>query len=320
MRVLAVTAMFPSEPNPACGVFVKEQIASLRNLGVDLDTFIVKGLPKAKYLQAIPRLRRAIRSQHYDLIHAHHVFCGAVAVMSSGLPVIVTFHGSEVSGNSEWSRALCRYISRRAAATIVVSSEMKKILRSGDVEVIPCGVDRRLFYPRDRNECRRLLGLSADPKLVLFTGFFDGKVRPLKRLDLAREAVSRAHQQVKDLELWVVSNVPRDQMPLYIGASDAVILTSDSEGSPMIVKEALMVRVPVVSVRVGDVPEISALTDGCFLCERNPEDLANKLVTACHVRERPIRIENLSQLSLEAVADRILTLYSRTLIPKESIA
>jgi glycosyltransferase involved in cell wall biosynthesis len=109
-------------------------------------------------------------------------------------------------------------------------------------------------------------------------------------------------------------------MPFYIGASDAVILTSDAEGSPMIVKEALMVGVPVVSVRVGDVPDIAELTDGCFVCDRDPADLASKLVTACYLRRRPINVANLSELSLETVAARLVAIYSRVLMGKEAVA
>jgi glycosyltransferase involved in cell wall biosynthesis len=292
VKVLVVTGMLPSPENPARGVFVEEQVASIRALGLDVRTFLLEGPPKVKYLTAIPALRRRLDAERFDLIHAHHAFCGATALLAGRLPVVVTFHGAEVSGSSLWSRALSRRVAGGARTSIVVSQEMRRILGVANVQVIPCGVDRRLFQLRERESCRRRLGLPSGPKLVLFTGHFDGRARPLKRLDLAEAAVRHARGRLDEIRLWPVEKVPHQEMPFYIGASDAVILTSDAEGSPMIVKESLACGVPVVSVRVGDVPEI-----------------AEKLVQACRIGRRFPPESWLDDLSLEATASRLASAY-----------
>jgi len=55
------------------------------------------------------------------------------------------------------------------------------------------------------------------------------------------------------MELLTVSKVYYTEMPWYYSAADAMILCSDSEGSPTSVKEALACNLPVVSTDVGDV-------------------------------------------------------------------
>jgi glycosyltransferase involved in cell wall biosynthesis len=59
-------------------------------------------------------------------------------------------------------------------------------------------------------------------------------------------------------------------MPLYVSACDALLLTSEREASPTIVKEALASNVPVVSFDVGDVAECLWADDGCWADPKGP--------------------------------------------------
>lgn len=78
----------------------------------------------------------------------------------------------------------------------------------------------------------------------------------MKRYDLATAAVDRLALKANDVELLVVAGVKNALMPWYYSAADAMLLCSDSEGSPTFVKEAFACNLPVVSTDVGDVSEI----------------------------------------------------------------
>jgi glycosyltransferase involved in cell wall biosynthesis len=152
---------------------------------------------------------------------------------------------------------------------IVVS---KKICARIKGELIPCGVDLELFKPVDRVTARNRLGLSLDKTFILFP--FDPR-RKVKRVELAQSAVDLMSDP--QVQLLSVSGKTNEEMPLYYSAADAMVLCSESEGSPTSVKEALACNLPVVSVDVGDVREIIDGVAGCEICLCTPESLANGL-------------------------------------------
>ena len=61
---------------------------------------------------------------------------------------------------------------------------------------------------------------------------------------------------------------------------DVTVMTSDYEGSPVAMRESLACLTPVVSVSVGDVPELLAGLPGCAVVERSPRPLADAIVGA----------------------------------------
>ena len=109
--------------------------------------------------------------------------------------------------------------------------------------------------------------------------------------------------------LQTLGGVRHDDVPLWINAADAVVLTSVYEGSPNVVKETLACNVPLVSVDVGDVRERIEGVDGCAIAARTAEDVAAKLA---HVLERGRRTEGrerAAEVSLERINARLLEIY-----------
>src|SRR5205085_3307480 len=99
-------------------------------------------------------------------------------------------------------------------------------------------------------------------------------------------------------------------VPTYMSACDALVLTSAAEGSPMVVKEAMACNLPIVSVRVGDVPDVISNTPGCALAEQDPGDIATKLVEVLRQPRRTDGRSRIQHFSHDRIAQRVLEVYA----------
>jgi len=311
MKVLVVTNMYPTPDRPTLGTFVRDQVESIRKEGVDVDIFFVYGRKnKLNYLWGIFRLWAWLLNHRYDLIHAHYVFSGIIARTQFVYPVVLTHHGYEVF--MTWERIPSRLITPLVDRVILVSKEQRQRLACRKAEIIPCGIDLELFHPLPRELARQKLNLPLEKKLVLWAG----DLRPEKRFEIIQAAVSLAQKKDPLIELLPVTGQPHSMMPLYMNACDALLLVSDGEGSPMVIKEAMACNLPIVSVPVGDVPDVISDTDGCYLCEHDPVDVAEKLRLALNPPRRTDGREKIKHLEQGVIARRIIALYQDLLREK----
>ena len=309
MKVLVVTNMYPTPEKPALGTFVKEQVDSLKKEGVDVDVFCVDGSKnKLGYLLGLFRFWARLLHKRYDIIHAHYVFSGLIARAQYLYPVVLTHHGLEVF--MTWQRFPSRVITPLVDQVILVSEEQKRNLGCKNAEIIPCGINLEFFKPVPKEEARRKLNLPLDKKLVLWVG---NHLRPEKRFDIVEAAIALARAKDPSIELVLVDGQPHDVVPLYMNAGDAVLLVSDAEGSPMVIHEAMACNLPVVSVPVGDVPEVIRDTEGCYLCTQKPEDVAEKLAMALKYPGRTSGREHIQYMDEGATARHIINLYQQVL-------
>jgi len=325
MRVLVITNLYPSEAAPAKGTFVKEQVEGLRRVGVDVDVHYVDrvGGGRRVYRTLRDSIRRTVTANRPDVLHVMYggVMADVVTRAVSDVPVVVTFYGSDLLAARAKTRGLRRlsalygvwashWAARRATAVIVQSQVLANALPEridpSRITVIPDGVDFRVFYPQARLKCQRRLGWEPTEGHILFPAH---RTRPEKQYGLARAAIELLERSGKGVELHELVGVGHDEVPTWLNASDLVVLTSTHEGSPNVVKEALACDVAVVSVDVGDVREHINGIDGCFVAERHPSDLAEKMAAVLDRDSRVRTRERVSHLSLERVALRIRGVY-----------
>lgn len=326
MRVLVVTAMYPSVEKPASGIFVKEQVTSLREAGIDVDVFAFEGKGSAKnYLKAGIRLREIVSREPYDLIHAHYGLTGAAALMQTQFPVVITYHGSDLLGevgkqnkytlSGKIKTVIGQVAGWCAVERIVVADLLKHKLWPKPSVTIPMGVDLSLFRPIAMKDARQQLGFPLDKQFILFAAH---PKNPVKRFDIAVEAVSILNQGGQGVELYPLYNIPHDQVPIYMNACDALVLTSMHEASPCVIKEALACNLPVVSVNVGDVSERMAGIEGSYICARKPEDVAQKLRQVLNAPGRPESRPKIAELGLQNIARQVIAVYEHALEKKKS--
>lgn len=334
--------MYPSAAHPVDGSFIHEQVESVRALGVDVDVHFIDGARSTRwnYVFAFGRLTRHLARKRYDLIHSHHTYCMysiafARSVLRLRTPTILTFHESEFMKpkhiedesadfvkNLTYSAKIKRWALNHADLVIPVWAGLTQGLGfTGNQTVLPCGVDTELFRPRDLEECRRELHLPLDRKIVFFPAYiFDAKTRrQFKGVDLFLEAVEIVKREIRDVEVITGGSIMRRDMPTYMNAADVVVQASAFEASPMVIKEAMAVSAPIVSVDVGDTREILGDTAGCYICAPTSEDIAAHILKAV-THGRTTGAERIRALGLEEaeVARRLVDIYHGCLAGRAS--
>lgn len=305
--------------------FVKSQVESLQRLGIQCDIWALSDHASGwrKYLIGMLQIRWRVNRVPYDLIHAHFGYCGWVARCQQRIPVVISFMGDDLlgtpasSGRATLSSRLIvqinRVVARTAAAVIVKSDEMARVVAPVHAYVIPNGVDLEALRSISTRQARATLGWAEDRHYILFPNCPE-VVR--KNFPLAQAAVAYATRMAqKPLELVPLCNVPHAQVPLYMHAADVMIFTSLWEGSPNVVKEALACNLPVVSVAVGDVPELLAGVEPSAVCPRDPVVLGKKLaaILANGSRTNGREIIQQRRLELQSVAERVVQVYEAVL-------
>ena len=308
MRVLCVTNMYPSEAEPEAGIFVHEQVEDLRTLGVDVEVLHFDGRNDwSQYLRAMARVRTIVRRDAFDVAHAHYGLSGAVALAQRTVPIVTTFHGSD-TGYIPWQAHVSRVVARRTTPVFVSRANSRSLGVPG--AVLPIGVDTDVFRPMPRSEARRLLGWEPGDPYVLFPG---SASRRVKRYDLFASTLRSIRQEAAGAKEVIFKGYGRREAALVMNAVDCVLMTSDWEGSPVTVKEALACETPVVSVAVGDVGDVIEGLPGCALCDRDPERLAQGVLRALTAERSPALRERAALYERRRLASRLLELYEGAL-------
>lgn len=320
MRVLVVTAMYPSPERPYWGTFVKDQVESLRQAGVDVEVFTFGKSHNLGYLSAIRVLNKHLKNNTYDLIHAHYGLTGVVACAQTKCPVVMTYHGGDLLNHPSYNNQsvikvqaaywISWLVGYACVERIVVADLLKPKLWPHKTVTLAMGLDMDKFQPTPKAEARRQLGLAQDKQFVLFPGP-PGHLR--KRYDVAHAAVDILQEKRPNVELLPLIHIPHDQVPLYMSACDVLTVMSMYEASPMVVKEAMACNLPVVSVDVGDVAQRIDGVDLCYLCERVPSDVADKLDKVLAANRRAESRAAIADFSLPNIAQKLIGIYETVL-------
>ncbi|HEX6602640.1 MAG TPA: glycosyltransferase [Solirubrobacterales bacterium] len=311
MRVLVVTNFMPDSSAPQRGQWVRDQVDEVRRRGIETDLFVFPP-GRDEYLPATRRLRALLRRERFDLVHAHYGLAGWVARLAGARPLIVTFHGTDVRHH------LVGQLSRRLAwRADLVAGVSRALFEPEDGRpglppvpgsaVLPCGPDLRRFAPRSRTDARRELGLDPEGSYLFFPA---NPARPEKRHDRAAEVAAAC-----GADLLTGGSIEPEQMPLWLNAANAVLVTSDYEGFGMAAVEALACDVPVLSTAVGIAPYALRGIDGCLCAPFEVSTWAS--IARRHLGAADPRVGGAARaatLSAAAMAERVIAAYQTVLL------
>lgn len=316
MRILIVA----SDKNGHFAPFIEEQMTALQACGVEIIRYGVTGKGITGYLRELPALRRLIRAEQPDIIHAHFGLCGllaTLAVIGLRTPVVVTYHGCDINAkkNRPFSKvAMCLsawniFVSHRQMLNAFGTDEQAS--KNHKWSIIPCGIDTHLFD--DEHVCTEWFDRKfSSNTYVLFAGSFDNFV---KGPELAKQAVEiyNASHLESPIELLELRGYTREQVVTLMHKCSTLLLTSIREGSPQVVKEAMACGCPIVSVDVGDVAErLSGMEGGYVVPTRDPKELALNLEPAIAFGRTKGREKLLEDgLDNTQIAETLISIYTK---------
>ena len=286
--------------------YVYEQAESIKGLEVEYDTHFIEGKGILGYLKNYKSLIRKIKLSQPDLIHAHYGLSGLLANLQRNVPVVTTFHGSDI--NIKRNRPFSYLASKLSSENIFVhENQPKKINYKDEIHMIPCGVDTKIFFPIDRNKARKKLKLEINKKYGLFAGSFSNGV---KNYPLAKKAILKSSHIIETLEL---RDYTREEVCLLMNAVDFLIITSHSETGPLVAKEAMCCNCPIVSVDVGDVKSVIIETQGCYVTSYDSDEITSSIDRIFELDIRTNGREKIEQYSLDKIAKKVMKVYKKVI-------
>jgi D-inositol-3-phosphate glycosyltransferase len=289
----------------------------------------------------------------YDVVHSHYWLSGVVGEQLArqwDVPHVTMFHtlarlkmladpeAEEPVQRLEMEQRLIQQVDRIIAAT---ADERAQIMRfcgaaSNRVEVIPCGVDLKLFVPHDRQQMREQLGLPLHTPVVLFAGRLD----PFKGPDLLLRAAALMKEQAQllivggngsddedlqqlrtltkelhiDQRVYFLGARPQQELPFLYSAADVTVVPSYHESFGLVAVESLACGTPVVATRAGGLRSVVRHEETGFLVPRSPGFFAERLDTLLsgadlYAKMSAAARSSVLQFSWTSIAEQVSAVY-----------
>jgi len=300
------------------------------------------------FLGCLALARRLHKETKFDCIDAHFVYPDGFAAVLLGkilaLPVIVSARGTDINVYPSFPviRPMLRWTLRNAAGAIAVSADLKNKMTTlgvseAKIQVISNGVDVERFQPQEAKASRRRLGLAEEGPIAISVGSLieskghhllaDAVAKlapsfPKLRLYIIGEGVyrSRLEELVREKHLqdrvFLLGNRPNEELNLWFSAADLSCLMSSREGWPNVISESLACGTPVLSTRVGGIPEILASPELGSMVERDIGSIAKGLERALSRSWNRLEIARHSRSrSWDAVAEEVETFLKSKALP-----
>lgn len=314
--------LFVSSGNAKEGIspIIRNQADSLKKNGIEIEHFPIQGKGIAGYLKNIKPLKDYLKCKNFQIIHAHYGLCGIIAqLIRTKEKLIVSFMGDDLIGSinqkgnysfmGNFLTSLNKLFISSYDYVIVKSQQMAEGLKTAKLQIIPNGVDLKLFVPIDKFDAKQKINFDPEKKIIIFV---TNPERPEKNYILAKKSISALNR--KDIVLLPVYNIAQDELKYYYSAADLLLMTSLHEGSPNVIKEAMACNCPIVSTDVGDVSDIIGNTEGCFISSYNPEEIAHLINLALVFSDKNGRTDGRQriidlQLDSDTVAQKIISIY-----------
>jgi glycosyltransferase involved in cell wall biosynthesis len=273
--------------------------ARLRAANVPVKVLAGSLVKRRLSLRYIRALRRLLAQGRYDVVHAHlYASAAAAAAVPRGTPLVLTEH-SEGLWRSWRARAVSRWFYRRASRIVAVSASIRNVLVDA-YRVPPARIQMLPAVPAVPVRPHALQPSGERPAVVGFAG----RLIPEKGADVFLRAAALVAGVVPEARFVVIGagrlrgelealagdlGLPgdrvrflgfRDDAADLIAGLDILAVPSRTEGTPLVVGEAMAAGVPVVASRVGGLPDqVTHRANGLVVDPEDPEGLATALVS-----------------------------------------
>jgi len=269
-----------------------------------------------------------------DIIHAQHLWIAPYAASLTGVPYVVTAHGTDLKGfiKDERYHSYALEGAKKAKKIITISkqvdAEAKELynLEDGKTEIVMNGYDENLFMPKDlsRSDILRKFNIDNVPEYIVS---FAGKLTHFKGIDILLKAARIYENQLdnkvmtliagngelydeltalkKELGLdgtYFLGHVNQKQLVEIYNIADVSTVPSRTEPFGLVAIEALACGTPVVGTNQGGLPDFIIDDVGTLVDVEDDLALADAIVNEIQRKDKEARAKVAHKYALENFA------------------
>ncbi|MFE9657665.1 glycosyltransferase family 4 protein [Micromonospora sp. NPDC006431] len=284
-----------------CGPAATQDQFDFTGVGARFAPVEIPASPTPADARAVAALRRALSGAEVDVVHAHGLRAGLVAVLARpAAPLVVTWHNAVLAGGlrGRLSRLAERIVARSVRVALGASDDLvarAAALGAADARLAPVAAPTLPPPRRRRAAVRAEFGVAADRPLILSVG----RLHPQKRYDILVDAAARWRTRNPAPVVVIAGSGPaylqlaarisaarapvtllghRTDVADLLAGADLAVVTSDWEARQLFAQEALRAGVPLVATAVGGLPEL--VGDGAVLIPAGDVDAVDTAVRA----------------------------------------
>lgn len=312
MKILYVTNMYPTADHIYNGIHVKEQIEHLvSKYHFEHEIYFINGRKsRLNYIKSIFCIYRRLKKNTFDLIHIHFGLSGFFLffIPFINIPIVVTLHGSDINTNASFlMKRISKFAVWRSTKVIILNDTIKAILRKYNNKLlkIPCGINIAQFSIERSNNLKNTFTI----------GFPGDKNRPGKNYKLFAGIICEL-QKSHIIKVVEFHNMTRTQVSKNLSQLDCLLMTSISEGSPQIIKEAMVCNLPIVSSKVGDVDDLLSGVQNSYVIDSFEKEpyirKLNEIIALTPVERKSNGLKKIRKLGLDqdSVGLKIYKIYN----------
>ncbi len=299
----------------------------------------------------INTINKQIRDFKPDLIHCQHLWVAPYAALQTGVPYIITAHGTDIKGykKDKRYRSIALKAAMNAEKVITISKQVDNDVRKyfyledDKLELILNGFDEKIFYPRDLNKEEILsklpLKMTEKPQKIIS---FVGKLTDFKGIDILIRAAkiyekelegvltlitgegelrNRLEKMVAKLNLKSVhflGNCSQKSVAEINNIADLAVVPSRVEPFGLVALEALACGTPVVASRAGGLIDFINEDVGRLFKMNDYHDLAQNIIEAVKNNDKKEKGKFAAKYAIEKfswarVIDELIEVYNEVL-------
>ncbi|MFD2768323.1 glycosyltransferase family 4 protein [Micromonospora eburnea] len=262
-----------------CGPAATQEQFDFTGVGARFAPVQIPASPTPADARAVAALRRALAATDVDVVHAHGLRAGLVAVLARpAAPLVVTWHNAVLAGGLRGglSRLVERVVARGVRVALGASEDLVEraaALGAADARLAPVAAPTLPAPRRRRAAVRAEFGVGPDQPLILSVG----RLHPQKRYDILVDAAARWRTRAPAPQVLIAGSGPaylqlaarisaarapvtllghRTDVADLLAGADLAVVTSDWEARQLFAQEALRAGVPLVTTAVGGLPEL----------------------------------------------------------------
>lgn len=323
MKVLFV-AQYAPHREKNIPIHVQSQMDSLIENNIDVVPYPFHQNGIVAKIKSYIKLKRYLKSNRFDIIHCHFSYIGLAGLLASKAKnIIVSFMGTDIENVLNDKRKIkikinnlfTKYLIRKSNLLkgVIVKNQKHYEYLSPLVKCpiinLPNGVDINKFYPIDINKARKKINYNINKRLVIFCTAKENN--PIKNIGLANQSISILKEKI-NVEFKVLSKLSHAELLLYYNSANVLLLTSFSEGSPNVIKEAMACNLPIVATNVGDIKERIKEDNSSYIADFDPIEISNYLykVLKSNQRSKGREILITDKIDNTSIANKLIEFYN----------